>query len=126
MSKIYSFSYAMNQLSEVEHDVLWNEELVVFDCRGLPDPEGLGVGPDGRDWAVQEYVTSNLIATDFLKAAFGALLQGHSVAFGCYAGKNRSVAMAETLANSLPEYVEPDHRGLKKWDQAERDGFWMP
>ncbi len=125
MSKIYSFSYAAGQLAEVEADCLWNEELVVFDCRNLPDPEGLGVGPDGRDEFVQHYVTSTQESATIQQDAIQALKAGHSVAFGCYAGKNRSVAMAEILAITVG-IAKPDHRGLKRWEQAERDGFWLP
>lgn len=113
--RIFTFSFAAGQ------EELLPDMTVVIDCRGLPDPEGFGVGPDGRDFAVQNYVCNNPVAELLLARAYDAAANRHmNIAFGCYAGKNRSVAMAERFAD---RFVTSDpvleHLGLELWDNGE-------
>ncbi|MCZ7630279.1 MAG: RNase adapter RapZ [Microthrixaceae bacterium] len=87
---------------------------LLFDCRFLPNPyweEDLR-GLTGMDAEVQEYVSNNEIAREFIKRT-DALLEmlipayqeeGKSVltiAFGCTGGRHRSVTLAERFAAIL-------------------------
>lgn len=88
-AEIVSFSFAMGQ------DNLVKEYTAIYDCRHLPDPQGKGVGSDGTDVAVQNYVFRNSPAAIMVADALDVLAKGGTVAFGCHAGKNRSVSLAE-------------------------------
>lgn len=83
------------------------EGYVVVDVQGFPDPQGKGVGTDGTDPAIQDYVLGNESTAKQAKEvlAFAELnaLYGKNIAFRCYAGKNRSVAFAEVFAKMLAD-----------------------
>lgn len=107
-AEIVSFSFAMGQ------DNLVKDYTAVYDCRHLPDPQGKGVGPDGTDTAVQNYVFKNSPAAIMVADALDVLAKGGTVAFGCHAGKNRSVSLAEvTLREALKNElgVSVEHLG---------------
>lgn len=90
---------------------------VVFDCRKLRNPH---LDPrlrdfNGKDIAVQAYVMQDGNAPLMLGDALEAAQEGMTIAFGCYGGKHRSVAMAEKLAKELRKAgheVEVFHREL--------------
>lgn len=114
MRQVCSFSFAWGQEQEVE-----NDGFVVFDCRDLPDPEGKGIGANGTDLRVRQWVIQNSdAAKSRLMDAADIVKDGGSVAFGCFAGKNRSVAMAEALTETIGHLgyeVGVHHRNLHEW-----------
>jgi len=91
---------------------------LVLDCRGLRNPH---LNPrlrhmTGKDLAVQEYVMQDGNAPLMLKDALERVQDGMTIAFGCYGGRHRSVAMAERLAKELGRVgceVEVIHRELE-------------
>lgn len=96
--------------------------VAIIDCRGLPDPEGLGIGVNGTVTDVQSWVTDG--APEQTKELLSIALEESQnpevdiIAFGCLAGKNRSVAMAECFAKILDERGEEyqlEHRALHFW-----------
>lgn len=88
MPRIASFSFAQGQEAQMG-------DFRIYDCRALPDPEGQGIGENGTDPAIQDWIRQNsVMAVKYLMAAHNDLKSGFNVAFGCYAGKNRSVALA--------------------------------
>lgn len=96
MIEIASFSYLFGQNEQFDG-------YTVIDCRVLPDPEGKGIGANGTDRAVQSYVYGEMggPASELFHSAILAVRDGENVAFGCLAGKNRSVAMAELVSAEL-------------------------
>lgn len=95
---IYSFSYKYGTKPEAD---------MVIDCRGMSNPHHvLSLKMlDGRSQAVQDFVfgdrrarTSMTYVTSRLTSKTGVT---NSVAFGCYGGKHRSVALAERVADQL-------------------------
>jgi RNase adaptor protein for sRNA GlmZ degradation len=109
MSKIYSFSFYFEQDKDLD------DFTAILDCRELDDPEGLDVGPDGLDESVQAYVCDNEDAETLFKAADMLTRRGFNVAFGCHAGKNRSVAMAERYNERCGYVHEVVHLSLDQW-----------
>jgi RNase adapter protein RapZ len=89
----------------------------VFDCRNLRNPfsaPGLRA-MTGKDEAVQRYVLADAQTSALLEAAELSAINGATLAFGCFGGKHRSVALAETLAKRLRAKgleVEIEHRSL--------------
>ena len=83
------------------------EGYVIVDVQDFPDPQGKGIGTDGTDLVIQEYVLGNQNiskrAREVLTFAELNALYGKNIAFRCYAGKNRSVAFAEVLARILTD-----------------------
>jgi UPF0042 nucleotide-binding protein len=55
----------------------------------------------GRDRPVQSYVRTDPRFKPIIDEALHEAGLGRSIAFGCYGGKHRSVAMAEILAEAL-------------------------
>lgn len=114
--KICSFSYGWGQELQIIADGNWT----VFDCRGLADPEGRGIGSNGKDEKVQGWIFDMSDGIQrMLVPIMMAVEDGEDLAFGCYAGKNRSVAMAEyalRYARSIASGpIEIEHRNLKLW-----------
>ena len=109
MIKIISFSYR-------NRPVIGAVEL---DCRSLWNPHN---DPalrklTGLDAAVQEAVKCDPQAQELLAKASEAVGCGDSlIAFGCYGGKHRSVAMAELFAAALRvdgNSVQIEHQALQ-------------
>lgn len=98
-----------------ESEVL-DDHFVIFDCRNLADPEGRGIGPNGTDAKVQEWVWHGVDPQMFASIQT-AIHQSRDLAFGCYAGKNRSVAMAEWAAKYARHLgpIDLEHRDLHVW-----------
>ena len=89
----------------------------VFDCRNLRNPHSVPKlrELDGRDSRVQEYVLNDPKSGGVVFQALQALGRGETVAFGCYGGRHRSVALAEHLAKVLRangKEVVVEHRAL--------------
>jgi UPF0042 nucleotide-binding protein len=109
MIRIISFSYRNRpDIGAVE-----------LDCRSLWNPHN---DPTlrkltGLDAAVQEVVECDPQAKELLVKAHEAVGCGDSlIAFGCYGGKHRSVAMAELFAAELRvdgNSVQIEHRALQ-------------
>jgi UPF0042 nucleotide-binding protein len=79
-------------------------DAVEFDCRILANPHSVpSLRPlSGLDAKVQAYVAEDSKCLDLQRAAYTLAKQGAPhIAFGCYGGRHRSVAMAELLARSL-------------------------
>ncbi len=103
---------------------------MVFDVRFLQNPYWVAElrGFDGRDRAVQDYVTADPRFAKFfehLSALVTHLLPGYleegkshlSIGFGCTGGQHRSVTLAETLAKALEDQgwqVSKRHRELER------------
>jgi UPF0042 nucleotide-binding protein len=89
----------------------------VFDCRGLRNPHGnlrLRV-MTGKDKDVQEFVKNDPKFETLLVSAIKASVEYPAIAFGCFGGRHRSVALAEMLASALRatgETVEVQHTAL--------------
>jgi UPF0042 nucleotide-binding protein len=92
---------------------------VHIDCRPMRNPyhEPNLRHLDGRDTLVQEFVSNDRRYTDLLQKALLNLSEGKNVAFGCYGGHHRSVAMAEILAriaqSNLNLSTQVEHLSLK-------------
>jgi RNase adaptor protein for sRNA GlmZ degradation len=72
---------------------------------------------DGTDIDVQEYVRCDPQYHDLLNEGLRTAWTHDAVAFACYGGRHRSVAMAELLAKEIrrafgPESVEVKHLDL--------------
>lgn len=97
---VYSFGQMFNIETSPEIS-----RCKIIDVQNFPDPQGLGIGIDGTDPAVQAYVLdkeeNRFIKKGVLTTAELHALNRHDVAFRCYAGKNRSVAFAEVFAKML-------------------------
>lgn len=117
MIKIYSFSYYFGQDADVE-----DMGCKLFDCRHLPDPQGLGHGFSGKEKSVQDYVFQDGKADGLLRLVTADIItyKYTLVAFGCIAGKNRSVSMAERLKDHLEDFgieAEVEHLALPIWEE---------
>lgn len=97
--------YSFGQMFNIEDTAPKLDRCKIIDVQNFPDPQGLGIGIDGTDPAVQAYVLdkeeNRFIKKGVLKTAELHALNKHDVAFRCYAGKNRSVAFAEVFARML-------------------------
>lgn len=79
----------------------------VFDCRTIQNPHQFASLRDltGQDEAVQEFVEKSAAAHDITTQAARRIMEGaKQLAFGCYGGRHRSVAVAELLGKSLKRY----------------------
>ncbi|WP_113152760.1 RNase adapter RapZ [Nitratireductor sp. OM-1] len=89
----------------------------IVDCRPMKNPHNVTelrrlTGLDGR---VQKYVETDDRFGRTLQEALLGLNDGDTVAFGCYGGRHRSVAMVEMSAYRLRASgfdVEVHHREL--------------
>jgi len=110
MIRLISFGYRDGPPPEAHH---------VFDCRKLANPHnepGLRAY-DGRDACIKTFVEHSRGYSDIhVKARFYATEDPNAIiAFGCYGGRHRSVAVAELLAMTLKYYPHTvEHRDLKK------------
>ena len=94
---------------------------VELDCRPLRNPHHSPTlrSLTGLDAAVQDYVRVDPGYADLEKAAIDAASTcagGVTIAFGCFGGKHRSVAVAEMTARRLREsgfHVEIEHTALR-------------
>lgn len=86
---------------------------LMLDVRSLDDPEGEGIGENGLDLDVIEYVMAQPLAEEFLGEAQLAHNDGFSVVFMCFGGKNRSVVLANELARRNNKVAK--HFGLEEW-----------
>lgn len=109
MVKLVSFSFKDRDLPDADF---------TFDCRRLLNPH---LDPqlrplDGRDPRVQAFVQDDPMSAAMLIKAISNVRSEHVIAFGCYGGRHRSVAMVELLAKRLRHVkmdVEIEHRALK-------------
>lgn len=79
----------------------------VFDCRTIQNPHHVPSLREltGRDEAVQTFVERSAAANDIATQAARRIMEGaESLAFGCYGGRHRSVAVAEIIGKSLKRY----------------------
>ncbi len=118
---VQSFSYKRGLPQDLD---------TVFDVRFLNNPHWIpDLRPlDGRNAQVSDYIRQDARTGPFLEKVTGLLtflLPAHreegkthvAVGFGCTGGKHRSVAMAETVANTLAEAgwrVSIRHRELER------------
>jgi RNase adapter protein RapZ len=93
--KVLSFSYRDNEVP--------NDAGLVLDCRPMRNPHHdprfrplTGLSQD-----VQDFVMCDPKFKALFDDALRASIDGDKVAFGCYGGRHRSVAMAELLAKEL-------------------------
>lgn len=122
---VQSFSYKRG----VPRGVDW-----MFDCRFLANPHwDAALRPlDGRDTAVQDYVTSDPRFAEFFDRVRDLALyvlpahleegKAHLViGFGCTGGQHRSVTLAEKMADALAKggwQVSIRHRELERREKA--------
>ena len=109
MIRLISFGYRDGPPPEAQH---------VFDCRKLANPHyDPALRPlDGRSPQVQTHIEHSKGYSDIhVKARFYATEDPNAIiAFGCYGGRHRSVAVAELLAMTLKYYPHTiEHRDLK-------------
>lgn len=92
----------------------------IIDCRDIRNPYNV---PDlkhlnGRAFPVQQYVYADPAAMDALARAWELVTEGHThIAFGCFGGEHRSVALAEAFRTMLAAVHKPTmltHRELDK------------
>jgi UPF0042 nucleotide-binding protein len=93
--KVSSFSW--------KHGAPPSDADFVVDCRPMRNPHH---SPElrpltGRDRAVQDFVKSDPRFNNLLDAATDEAVGGRHVAFGCFGGRHRSVALAELTAETL-------------------------
>lgn len=106
--KLISFGFKYGQ----PHDA-----ALIVDCRSMKNPHNV---PElkrltGLDGKVQRYVKTDFSFDRLQDFALAGAVEGGSVAFGCFGGRHRSVAMAEMLAvklRRLGHVVEIQHREL--------------
>jgi UPF0042 nucleotide-binding protein len=108
--KVISFSYRNGHPPSADG---W----LVMDCRRMRNPHNVPALRDlnGTDSAVQDYVRNDPAFTMLLDEAIREAAYGGKIAFGCYGGRHRSVAMAEmtTAALRAAGYeVEKEHQAL--------------
>jgi len=118
--RISSFGYKYNL--EVRADR-------VYSVRRFPNPFGEFPDKNGLDKEVREWLLNKEEVRDFIDGVVGynillkevdditARFPSISIAFGCYGGKHRSVAIAEEVGRRLREMgfeVEIVHRDLYK------------
>ena len=107
--KVLSFSYRDNDVP--------NDAALVIDCRPMRNPHH---DPRLRDLTGTFSEVKDFVMTDpkfklFFDDALQAAIAGDKVAFGCYGGRHRSVAMAELIAKelrSLGHAVKVEHIAL--------------
>ncbi len=109
MIRLISFGYKAGPPPEATH---------VFDCRKLKNPhfEPALRDLDGRAPQVQTFVEHSRGYSDIhVKARFYVTEDPDAiVAFGCYGGRHRSVAVLELLAMTLGNYPHTiEHRELQ-------------
>ncbi|QIG66788.1 ATPase domain-containing protein [Rhizobium phage RHph_TM16] len=109
MIRIISFSY--------KHQGEPEDVDVVLDCRNLPNPHSVFSLRDltGKDKAVQDFLWKAGGTPLLLSMGEKAARRGQSVAFGCYGGRHRSVALAELLKDKLSDFniqAKVEHRAL--------------
>jgi UPF0042 nucleotide-binding protein len=114
--KIVSFSYKQQDPPR---------RFRVFDCRDLPNPHRIPqlAGLTGKHIAVQDFVLCTHDARRLIDQALHAwATTGHDIAFGCFGGKHRSVALAEHLATLLAPLrkdITVEHLALKAMADAD-------
>jgi UPF0042 nucleotide-binding protein len=76
-----------------------------FDVRAIRNPHSVPAlrSSNGLDSKVQDYIASDPNTLMAMAIARLALKDGVRIAFGCYGGRHRSVAVAEMLARALRE-----------------------
>jgi RNase adapter protein RapZ len=95
----------------------------VIDCRRMRNPHFIpSLKPlDGRTDAVREYVKTDPACKPMIDDVVHRVMLARdggalpTIAFGCYGGKHRSVAMAELAARSLRDAgcaVDVEHSAL--------------
>ncbi|MBY0559994.1 RNase adapter RapZ [Hyphomicrobium sp.] len=91
----------------------------IFDCRVMRNPHNDPKLRDqsGLDGEVQGFVAQDPHCIPMRDLAVEAVKNGaQTIAFGCYGGRHRSVAMAELVADQLRGRnldVEVEHRDLE-------------
>jgi len=108
--KVSSFSW--------KHGAPPSDAGYVVDCRPMRNPHhSPELRPlDGRHKDVQTFVKGDPRSKGLLDAAAHEAANGHHVAFGCFGGRHRSVAMAELAAERLRQgghSVELTHVALE-------------
>jgi UPF0042 nucleotide-binding protein len=89
----------------------------VVDCRVLRNPHHVERlrSKSGLDKEVQDFIYSDPKLTDVLMEAMSLAGTKNVIAFGCYGGRHRSVAVAEMVAKCLSKAglsVSIKHREL--------------
>lgn len=90
----------------------------VFDCRSIKNPhrEAHLRNLTGLDIEVQDYVSEDPATGEIFTHAMKAVSNGDTaIAFGCFGGRHRSVALAEILSDRLKSVgrtVVTDHTEL--------------
>ncbi len=107
---------------------------LMFDCRFLSNPHWVAAlrAQDGRDPAVQDFVTSDPRFAEFFQRVRDLILftlpahleEGKThlaIGFGCTGGQHRSVTLVERMAGALAEagwQVSKRHRELERREPA--------
>jgi UPF0042 nucleotide-binding protein len=75
----------------------------VIDCRKLRNPHHVETlrMKTGLDKEVQDFVDKDPKCFDLVNEAFAKATSDAVIAFGCYGGRHRSVAVVELVAKSL-------------------------
>ena len=107
---VYSFSFRDGGVPD--------DADFVQDCRRMHNPHhDPELRPlDGRDARVQAFVRQDGKFKPMFDHAVEAATYGEKIAFGCFGGKHRSVAMAELVAEELRHqghHVDVQHWALQ-------------
>jgi UPF0042 nucleotide-binding protein len=76
---------------------------LTVDCRRLSNPHGQPQLREltGRDTLVQTFIETDPKFPGVYREALKAAQNGNHIAFGCFGGRHRSVAMVEIMARAL-------------------------
>lgn len=90
-----------------------------MDCRSLKNPHSDPKMRNltGMDDKVRKFVAADYRTPNMVKHILSKIEDGETVAFGCYGGRHRSVAMAEMVGEALKakgDEVEIHHRELRE------------
>jgi RNase adapter protein RapZ len=107
--RVMSFGYAGGSMPA---------NVLVVDCRNMRNPHShLTLRPlTGMHAEVQQFVQESPGFANLLQEGWELAQRDGAVAFGCFGGRHRSVAMAELLANDLRavgKLVQVEHRALR-------------
>lgn len=89
------------------------------DCRSLRNPHhDPKLKPlTGRDKAIRDFVAADAKTAVLVDRILSVATDGETIAFGCYGGRHRSVAVVEMVGKALKDRgyeVEVHHRELRE------------
>jgi RNase adaptor protein for sRNA GlmZ degradation len=96
---LYSYGAKLNH-----HNLIDGIVDKIYPCHDVINPYGVGTFRrlNGRDEEIQEFIWSDPVAKRIYDNALLAVHEGaRSIAFECYGGRHRSVALVELVSEKL-------------------------